>query len=228
MPFVMPSANSMEAAKVLIQLGDSIKKKNKWKFLFSFDARTSWALGERAGIGGFKIGAEVNKVHRFGVGTYFLKKPIIRGGVQPNGEAPPNATDTTSFNFTYSSLFYERVWYQSSRLSLSTALHYGNTSVSASHLLSDTLNANGGRIYQRYFQSSLPLIEISGVTNYKVLRWFAIGLGGGYRAILTRDSGTKRALNGAVFIFQAKVLFGTLYKLVVKKPINDGWDEQKY
>lgn len=202
---------------------DSLKKKNEWKFLFGFDARTSWVLGEKSGLAGLKIGATLNKKHNFGVGIYFLKQQIVRGGVTLDPVEFPDATDTTSYNFGYSSLFYEPIWYNSRRLSLSTPFHYGTATVTASYKRSDTTAA----IWTQYFTERKPLVEVSGVATYKVFRWFAFGVGGGYRFVLSEDQQVRRALSGPVVIFQAKVMLGVLYKLAFKKPIDDGWDEGK-
>ena len=225
----IPTADFLSAhsyPKLSIADADSAEKKNKWKFLFGFDARTSRVLGERAGLGGLKIGASVNNKHRFGLGIYFLKKPIVRGGVQLDSVQYPDASDTTSYNFGYSSLFYEYVWYNSRRLSLSTPIHFGGATVTADYQIEDTLNAQGGNIFTRYFEGSAPFVELSAVANYKVVRWFAFGFGGGYRFVLTEDQNAREALSGGVFIFQAKVMLGVLYKLAFKKPIDDGWEKE--
>ena len=117
-------------------------KKNHWKFLFGFDARTSWVLGEKTALAGLKIGATVNKKHKFGIGLYFLKRPIIRGEVYLDQSIYPYASDTTSYNFGYSSFFYEYIWYNSKRLSFSTPFHLGTATVTASYLRNDTIAPN--------------------------------------------------------------------------------------
>lgn len=197
---------------------DSIREKNEWKFLIGFDARTSRVLGERSGIGGLKIGATLNKKHKMGMGFYFLKRDIVRPGVNLPLKEYPTATDTTAYKFGYTSFFYEPVWYRSKRLELSTPFHLGGGNLQAFYV--DTLGQRN-----KYFDGGAPLFEISGVGQYKIFRWFAIGVGAGYRSILIRDKQAQRALNGAVGIFQVKVLFGVLYKLALKKPIEDGWDD---
>ncbi len=207
----------------LEELNYTVKKKNDWKLLFGFDSRTSWVLGESAGIGGLKAGVTLNKRHRFGIGIYFLKNPITRGGVNLSAADYPAATDTTQYNFAYSSLFYEPVWYESRRLSLSTPFHYGTATIRASYLRNDTI----GNIYTEYFNQQVPLTEVSGVATYKLVRWFAFGVGGGYRALLTPDRNIRRAFSGPVIIFQAKLMLGVLYKLAFKKPIDDGWEQRE-
>jgi len=36
----------------------------------------------------------------------------------------------------------------------------------------------------------------------------------------------RKALNRPILIFQVKLLLGVLYKLALKKPIDDGWDKK--
>jgi hypothetical protein len=202
-------------------VADSSSKKNEWKFLFGFDTRTSWVLGEKAGLAGLKIGTTLNKKHRFGIGIYFLKSPIIRDGVDLPVADYPTASDTTRYTFGYSSFFYEPVWYTSKRLSLSTPFHLGRSTVTAAYKFQDST----GTGFTDYFTGDVGLYEISGVANFKIFRWFAIGAGAGYRGILTPDANARRAFGGLVLIFQAKVMFGVIYKLAFKKPIDDGWEQ---
>lgn len=213
----------LDSTTVAEPVSDTVVKKNQWKFLFAFDARTSWVLGERAGLAGLKIGTTLNKKHKFGLGLYFLKQPIVRGGVNLSETDYPTATDTTRYNFGYSSLFYEPIWFTNKRLTLSTPLHLGTATVNASYLYRDTTGAG----YTEYFEGRVKMFEISGVANFKIFRWFAIGAGAGYRGLLTPDANARRAFGGPVLIFQAKIMFGVIYKLAFKKPIDDGWEQAK-
>lgn len=207
----------------LVISSDTLKIENKkWKFLFALDSRTSRALEQKTGLGGLKIGATINKKHDVGIGIYFFKNPILRGGVQLPVEVYADATDTTRYNFSYASIFYGPIWYRNKRLTISTPIHYGSAAVTAAYKVKDTIPT----VWKNYINRQSAIMEVSCVANYKLLRWFGIGVGGGYRSLLTNDKSVRRALNGPVFIFQAKLMLGVLFKLAIRKPIDDGWNER--
>lgn len=200
---------------------DSVKSKN-WKLHFGFDGRVSWALGQRTSLGGIKFGMIYKKKHKFGIGMYYFKNPIIRSGIELPEQDYPDATDTTSYNFGYTSLFYEPIWYINRRLSISAPVHFGYATISASYKVNDTTQT----AWTNYLNQSDQIVGFSGVANYKIFRWLAVGTGGGYRFLLTKDARVRKALNRPILIFQVKLLLGVLYKLALKKPIDDGWDKK--
>ena len=174
-----------------------------------------------------KIGWERFGINKYGFGFYEIKEPIILSNFPVNKEQFPDAGDTTVFRFGYTSFFYERLWYEDHRWELSTPFHLGVGTLSSNYV--DTLG-----VHKPYFLGSSWMIEVSAVAQYRVVRWFAVGLGGGYRALLTSDKGAKRAMNGPVFILQFKVLMGQLLKmtfapkkLVPWKPEKEKESEQK-
>lgn len=199
-----------------------ISKNKKWKLLFAFDSRTSRALEQKTGLGGLKIGATINKKHDFGIGIYFFKNPILRGAVLLPEEVYADATDTTSYNFSYASIFYSPIWFRNRRFTISTPLHYGSATVTAAYKVKDIVPT----VWKNYINRQSAIMEVSCVANYKLFRWFGIGVGGGYRSLLTNDKSVRKALNGPVFIFQAKLMLGVLFKLAIRKPIDDGWNER--
>ena len=219
--FTENDCRAFEFADVSEYQEDSLKTK-KWKLHCGFDGRMSWALGQRTSLGGIKFGLIYNKKHKFGIGLYYFKNPIIRSGVELSERDYPDATDTTSYNFGYTSLFYEPIWYITRRLSISAPVHFGTATISASYKVDDTTQT----VWTNYLNQNEEIFGISGVANYKVFRWLAIGSGGGYRFLLTKDARVRKALNRPIIIFQVKLMLGVMYKLALKKPIDDGWDKK--
>jgi len=73
------------------------------------------------------------------------------------------------------------------------------------------------------------MMEVSGVVQFKVTRWLAVGTGLGQRFLLVGDKGVRKALGGPVTIFQVKVMFGVLWKMMTKKTykLDDDWELDK-
>lgn len=179
------------------------------------DGRKSIILGENTEIGGLKIGAILNKKYKMGLGFYWMKNDIVRTG-NP-GARFQDATNHLFYSFSYLSLFYERIWHYSKRWQISSPIHLGSASIRA-----DYLNTSNKR--KSFLRKNAPLLEVSGVAQYKFFRWLAVGTGLGTRVILIDDKKTKKALNGPVYILQLKILFGVLWKLYHGQAIDDDWN----
>lgn len=191
-------------------------KKNSWKLLLGLDGRRSVVLNESTLLGGLKIGATLNKKHKMGIGIYWMKDDIVRHGAP--GLNITDATGDLFFKFGYTSLFYEPVLFRNKRWQLSTPVHLGSAVIELRYL-----NSLDQRVL---FQTTkAPLFELSGVAQYKILRWLAIGTGLGYRGLLVNDQRIKQALNAPVYILQLKILFGVIWKTILDKEIDDDWEE---
>lgn len=203
---------------VLSKRNDSIqvpRVENKWKFFVGFDARRSFVLEKNSKFNGVKLGLSYRNKHRFGLGFYGMDTPIrYVGEVDKNKH--PDATDTVRFNFGYVSTFYEYVWYKSKRWDLSTPIHLGIGNLSFSYL--DTTSK-----YQPFYSGGVLMSEFTGVAQFKVFRWFAIGSGAGYRMMLIGEKTIRKSLNSPIFIFQFKILFGEIYKMTFRRKNLEKW-----
>lgn len=197
----------------------NVKEKEKLhatKFYFGLDARKSRVFDQKVSFFGVKLGFNIDNKHRFGMGFYGLKKPIYQTNIPIDYHRYPDATDTNKIDFSYISFFYERVWLSSKRWELTTPFHIGPGGLTASY--KDTSG-----VFKPYFKGGSWLVEVSGVAQFKVFRWFAIGAGFGQRWLLNKDKAAKQALNGPVTILQFKVLFGELFKMTFKRKELEEW-----
>lgn len=192
------------------------EKEHESKFLFSFDTRKSRVFDQKVAFYGLKLGVNIDNKHRFGMGFYGLKNPVRQANIPIDYNRYPDATDTNQIEFNYISFFYERVWLANKRWELSTPFHIGPGSLTASY--KDTSG-----LFKPYFKGGSWLIEVSGVAQYKVFRWFAIGAGIGQRWILNKDVAARKALNGPVRILQFKILLGEIYKMTFKRKELEEW-----
>jgi hypothetical protein len=193
----------------------SKKEEKHLKFFFGFDARRSFVLKNNSKFNGIKIGLSYKNKHRFGIGLYGMQEPITFVG-EVDRIKHPDATDTVRFNFGYGSLFYEYVWFKNKRWDLSTPIHFGLGNLAFS--FKDT-SAN----YQRLFGGGALMTELTGVAQFKIFRWFALGTGVGYRMMLIDDKTIRKSLNSPVYIFQVKILFGEIYKMTFRRKNLEEW-----
>lgn len=200
---------------------DTIPEPKKWKFLFSFDSRSSSIRfsGDKynAKLFGVKIGASYKEKHRFGWGVYWLqsdKTPIIVPDkyLVRTDSLGEKYLDTVEHHVTfgYQTLFYEYVIYRKGRWEISAPVHlgFGVAEVNAR-------NGRGPDTLLGKFGSALTSFAVDG--HYKISPWLGVGAGFGYRLMLTHNKDISKALNAPYTIFKIKLFLGDLYRGMFKR-----------
>lgn len=204
------------------QVGDSTqveepKKKRNTKFLFALDARRSFVLNKKTKFNGFKIGVIYKERHKFGLAFYGIQNPIILPDVHVDKNEYPDASDTVKFNFDYSCLFYEPIWFKSKRWQLSTPFQFGAGSIKLSYRnLEDTRDVE-------FLRGGTGVAGVSGVAQFKILRWLAVASGAGYRFILIDDKKVRRSISAPIYNFSVKILAGELFKMAFRRKKLEEW-----
>jgi hypothetical protein len=205
--------NQIKAAA--LQAKDTVANKSDYKFFFALDARRSFVLENSSKFNGLKLGVTYKEKHRFGFGFYGMQQPV-RFVAEVDRDIYPTSTDTVRFNFSYVSAFYEYVWLKNKRWELSTPFHLGVGNLSFSYM--DT-----AALYRPLYGGGALMTEMTGVAQYKVFRWFAVGTGAGYRAMLLSEKSIRQSLNSPVYLIQFKLLFGELYKMTFRRKNLEKW-----
>ena len=182
------------------------KKDNKLKFVFNFDNRNSFVIGHQVKFSGIKLGLG-NRKHRFGIGLHNTRKPVMRIDDRVDDL---DATDTTLFSYSYSSLYYERILLQTKRWELTTPFHLNFGDLRASYI--DTAG-NG----VQFFSKKVNSFTFSFKAHYKIWRWFGVGAGFGYNLMLQGDSKVRNALNAPFYSYGIKLFIGEIWKLTFNK-----------
>lgn len=195
---------------------DTLGTSKNIKFHFAFDARRSYVINKKAKFNGITLGIEVKEKHRFGIGFHGMKSKIEYLG-SINKDVFPDATDTLLFEFSYLSFYYEKIWLNNKRWELSTPLHNGTGAFNLRY------KNRAGEISAPYFNQTAYIISFGGKAQYKVFRWFAFGVGAGYRTTLSKKENVQKALNAPYYQFQFKVLMGELYNIAFKKEDLSDW-----
>jgi len=190
-----------------------------WKFVFSFDSRASRVLNQSVRFNGLKIGFEFKDRHRFGVGFYALKDPIVLPNniiVIQKPDTTEQEVDTVNYNtnFNYTTLYYEFVFFTRKRWEFSSAFHLGTGRTTIGYR--DKYKRDSTLVD---FQVPIGAVSVAG--HYKVFPWIGLGAGFGYRFAIVGDKRVTDALNGFHTIFKVKLFLGDLYRGFFKR--KDGY-----
>jgi hypothetical protein len=175
-------------------------KKSDYPFIkpeFIFDGRLTLVSNEGARLGGFRIGVEMNRVNRFGLGFYSFSNGV---NTESLNEISSNII-SANLELNYASAYYERVWLFTKKYEWSSTLHLGIGNVSGSYTYANGSVGN--------YNEPVQLTEIS-TTLFRHLTYFmSIGGGIGYRQ-------TRNAPDELLPIYNAPVLIVKLRFLPVK------------
>ncbi len=192
-----------------------IPKEKKWKLLAGFDANRSFFAGRPVTINGLRLGAKYKEVHRFGIGFYALKRGVFFTDIDVDKE---DATDTSyvQFNVGFASLFYEYAFFRSKRWELAVPTYLGAGDVSATY--SDTAG-----LYQPLRTSPFVATGTGVVAQFKIIRWFGLKAGVGYRLVFNEEKAIRKAFRGPYYKFGVSIFFGDLYNSLFRRERLEPW-----
>jgi hypothetical protein len=168
-----------------------VKLDNRFSFIRDNDVKTI----------GLKVGLNFNRRYKVGLGINTMLLPAKKVIVKE--------TDTISvqLEYTYFSPYIEYVYYSSKRweFSLSTQLGFGG----ASHNYTDREGKK-----QKVNQTTMLSYEPAMLIDYKIIRWFGIGTGVGYRLIYYKSPGIKQKFSSPEYVLKLKVYLGEIYRTI--------------
>jgi hypothetical protein len=170
-------------------------KKSDYPFVkldLIFDGRLTIVSNESAKLGGLRIGIEMNRVNRFGLGFYSFSK-----GVQTESLSEISSSIVfANLELNYTSIYYERVLLFTKKYEWSSTLHLGYGNVSGSYTYS-----NGTT--EKYYEP-VQLSELS-TTFYRHLTYFmSVGGGIGFRQTRNAPAELIRVYNAPVFLVKLR------------------------
>ncbi|HKL39771.1 MAG TPA: hypothetical protein VJ894_03780, partial [Cryomorphaceae bacterium] len=150
---------------------------NKLKPDFSFDARRTLFENRWVLVGGLKFGVQYRRIHRIGIGVYFLNTRIFDEDVEFLLEA-----NKIEYDFEYSTLYYDRVLYFDKKWEIGATLHLGGGKIKTFY--ENELNPNE-RNTGPVFNFSVS--EFVAYGEYNLLYWIGLSAGAGYRQVFGLD-----------------------------------------
>jgi hypothetical protein len=186
------------------ELGPSYRK---FKLDFSLDARQTLIGAQRSRIGGFRLGFEVRRVHRIGIGLYGLGD-----GVELNSLTEIDSSITwAKIRMSYRSIYYERVMYFSRKLEWSLTCHYGRASITGD------IKRSGSDFPEALPEQRPRVLEFSTLGYYNLNYWCSIGAGVGYRYMLFTSSEIRDVYEAPVGLLRVRMKVGKLIKSIWDK-----------
>lgn len=172
-------------------------------FDWDIDTRNSFIASKRAGIVGLTAGVHYDGIVRFGVGYNFLYTTIEEEFVTSNSSGfRVNATQR--FHMRYGSIYGEYVYYRERKLKMTIQMLFG--AGTSQFRFVDEYNQN-----VRSERKAVFLYEPHMTGDYRILKYFSVGAGLGYRLVYSPDKFSRTRLNSPIFVFRANILVKELY-----------------
>lgn len=189
------------------------KKKRKVQFHLEFDTRNSFFAGSSVKLGGLKVGVEIIKSHRVGLGFYSLRSPVILSSINENN-------DKLSLNFNYTVLYYDYIFFRNDKWEFDASVQYGGGKLTASLLNSNNKQIEdvNGKPIQSVFPFSMLGFSIDG--HYKFWSWIGVGTGTGYQIAVSKNTDVSKALTAPFYVLKLKLFPGVIFKNFKKKKVD--------
>ena len=176
------------------QLLDSIAMslQEKGKFILKMDNRGSFISTRSASIWGVKIGVEHNDRVQYGLGYSWLLNKITRT-VEVDGE-----TKNYQLKFGYITPFFEYAFYQRNKweVSIPVQLGIGRASYQFKDSIGQKQNIAGSWVF---------LYEPAMTVEYRLLPFFGLGLGVGYRLGFKTNPDLDENINAPTYMLKLKL-----------------------
>jgi len=175
-----------------------IKLDNRFSFIRDNDVKTI----------GFKVGLNFNRKFKVGLGVNQMLLPVEKKFLNQENVLVP-----VELEYFYFSPYFEYVYYNSKRweFSLSTQLGIGG----ASYRFTDI---NGKKI--KLVESTVLSYEPAMLIDYKIIRWFGIGTGVGYRLVYYKSPGIIEKFSSPVAVLKLKIYLGEIVRTITGKELE--------
>jgi hypothetical protein len=176
---------------------------------FTLDSYFSFIGRRSADVWGFRAGITWNEQWRFGAGYNKISSDIIEQKVLDNDELQYAKNDTVKARllFTFFPLMAEYILYRKDpwQLGLPLLIGYGN-----SYFEYFDRNDEARKILRKGVVATQAGIN----AQYKVLRWFGVSAGLGYRVLLVNNPDIETNMNSPVFSIGLKIYPGEIIKTI--------------
>ncbi len=183
------------------------KYRKDWKPVLGLDNHYSAFFGQSTKIWGLKLGVEIYQGYRVGLAAYYLPKKVAMTPIHEEG-----ALDSVyrKFRMHYYNTFMEFILFQSWKweVALPFSLGYGIANIERWDPLRKKWNKapnRGGFVTTVAFNA-----------QYKIFSWIGIGVGLGYRQVISKEADIQRDLSGLMVTLKFKLFLSHLYKGIFK------------
>lgn len=175
-----------------------LKLDTRFSFIASSDIRTT----------GLKVGLSFNKKFKTGLGYNRLITPSRSYIRKENQDVKVELT------YEYLSPYMEYIYYTSKKWEFNISMQFG-----FGRAYYQYIDYNSGS-KQKTNQSFILSYEPSMLIDYKIVKWFGIGTGVGYRLVLYKNKNISEQLTSPVYIFKLKIYLGEIVRTLTGKEIQ--------
>ncbi|HKK39006.1 MAG TPA: hypothetical protein VJ949_06290 [Cryomorphaceae bacterium] len=168
---------------------------NKLKPDFSFDARRTLFQNRWVLVGGLKFGVQYKRIHRVGIGVYFLNTRIFDDDVEFILEA-----NKIEYDFGYSTLYYDRVLYFDKKWEVGSMLHLGGGKIKTYY--ENEFNPNERNTGP---ELNFSVAEFVAYGEYNLLYWLGLSAGLGYRQVFGLKYDLGGDFSSAIFVINLRL-----------------------
>lgn len=168
--------------------------KSKRSFYFTWDSKATIISNEYAQIKSLKLGFDFGGKTKFGIGYSWHKGNIIRkfDFLSPSFDG--------KLKFRYASIFTEYVYFLDKHWEATIPAQLGLGIMQYDYVDTKDKILNSGGVFMLY--------EASSTLTYRVLRYFGLGLGIGFRLVLLTGNNTfKENLQSPTLSLRTKIYF---------------------
>lgn len=204
--FAQRDSNHLSEAKRVDStfIGREIKK-NVLRMVFSFDNNQSLIKQPSYGMNGIRLGLELNEQFRFGFEINGLRDSLLQELERP-------FIPERNLDFGMLSLFGEYVIYRDFRCELAAPISAGVGSAQYEYL------SGQGDVVFRETVNNVVMYTGGLSGHYKVIPWFGVGAGIGYRQLVTPDKYVRQTLSSPYYTIKLKLFFGYFLKSIFNAP----------
>jgi len=125
----------------------------------------------------------------------------------------PNGTDTmhiAKLKFYYMAYFIDYVFYSNGKWEFSIPMQFG---IGSSKYQYKDLTGHTIQIDKK----PIILYEPAVTGQFKITKWFGVGMGAGFRIMLLNNKAVDEKFNSFIYILKLKVFFEEIYRSVAPK-----------
>ncbi len=183
---------------------------NKLKPDFRLDARRSLFLNNWIAVGGIRIGVQYRRVHKLGLGFYFLNTRIFEQNFDYEIDA-----ELLEYDFKYNTIYYDRTLYFDKRWDLGASANVGGGNILARY------QPDGTNYYVRVDEIPFSVTELSVFGTYNIFHWLGLGTNFGYRRIWARTPRVDKSFSSPIFAVSLQIRFTRLVRSIFNESIKD-------
>lgn len=189
------------------------KYRKDYQPLIGMDNHYTAFFGQSTNFWGAKLGLEFMQNYRMGFGAYYMPKKVAMAPKRYDGEA-----DTTyrKFRMHYYTTFFEWIFIRNFRWELALPVSAGYGRAEVEQWVPGRNEHTMGR-WEKGKDIGEFVATFHIQAHYKIFSWVGIGLGLGWRQIISREPEIQQNLSGAILSYKIKLFPGSLYKALFKK-----------